>query len=137
LIANFGAPVTISGASVSTGSGSVTSTNVSGSTVTVNLTGVTSPQLATVTISNVNNGTSTSNVAIPLAVVVGDVNGDRTTNAGDATLTRARSGQTADNANFRSDVNTDGVVNSGDTSIVRGRSGQGITVEGPLPDASQ
>src|SRR3712207_7115424 len=50
----------------------------------------------------------------PMSVLVGDTNGDRSVNAGDALQTRNRSGQPAASSTFRSDVNTDGNVNSGD-----------------------
>jgi hypothetical protein len=54
---------------------------------------------------------------------VGDTNGDRFVNSGDALQTRTRSGQATDATNFRSDVNADGFINSGDTTLVRARSG--------------
>ncbi len=58
-----------------------------------------------------------------MSVLVGDTNGDRIVNSGDALQTRNRSGQATDTTNFRSDVNTDGFVNSGDSTVVRSRSG--------------
>ena len=61
-----------------------------------------------------------------MGVLLGDTNGDRFVNAGDALQTRNRSGQTTDATNFRSDVNTDGFVNSGDTTVVRSRSGTAL-----------
>ena len=92
-------------------------------TVTVNLTGVTNAQRVSITLSGVNDGASTANIGVQMAVLVGDTNGDGFVNAGDALQTRNRAGQATDSTNFRSDVNTDGIVNSGDTTIVRGRSG--------------
>ncbi len=94
--------------------------------MTVNLTGVTNAQRLTVTLSTVNDGTSTSDVSIPMGVLVGDTNWDGVVNAGDATQTRNRAGQTTDATNFRSDVNVDGIVNSGDTTAVRSRSGTAL-----------
>ncbi len=109
------------------GAGSISSTSGSGTTtVTVNLTGVTNAQTFGVTLFGVNNGMSTSDVSVPMGVLVGDTNGDRFVNAGDATQTRSRSGQTATATNFRSDVNTDGTINSGDTAAVRARSGTSL-----------
>ncbi len=61
-----------------------------------------------------------------MGVLLGDTNGDRSVNSGDAMETRNRSGQTADQSNFRSDVNFDGAINSGDASIVRSNSGSGL-----------
>ena len=74
----------------------------------------------------VNNGMSTSDVAVPMGVLIGDSNGDGSVNSGDALQTRNRSGQATDSINFRSDVNADGFVNSGDTTAVRARSGTGL-----------
>jgi hypothetical protein len=58
--------------------------------------------------------------------LLGDTNGDRVVNSGDALQTRGRSGQATDATNFRSDVNTDGFVNSGDALFVRTRSGNSL-----------
>ena len=81
------------------------------------------PQRITVTLSAVNNGTSTGDVPVPMGVLVGDTNGDGFVNAGDTLQTRSRSGQATNSTNFLSDVNTDGFVNSGDVTVVRTRSG--------------
>ena len=67
-----------------------------------------------------------SNLDIPVSLLIGDTNGDRFVNSGDALQTRNRSGQVTDETNFRSDVNVDGLVNSGDTTVVRSRSGTAL-----------
>jgi hypothetical protein len=59
-------------------------------------------------------------------VLVGDTNGDKFVNSGDATVTRTRSGQTTNATNFRTDYNLDGTINSGDATVVRTRSGQSL-----------
>jgi len=119
--------VTFASASITAGTGTVSSTSGSGTTtVTVNLTGVSNAQRITVTLLGVNNGTSTGDVGVPMGVLVGDSNGDGFVNSGDALQTRNRSGQITDTTNFRSDVNTDGLVNSGDTTVVRARSGTSL-----------
>ena len=116
--------VTVSGnpqAELIAGSGTVGSggtpnggmVTVSGNTVSVPLTNVTSQQNIQVRLNGVNGSSS---FIIPMGVLVGDTNGDRVVNSGDALQTRSRSGQATDAVNFRSDVNTDGFVNSGDTS---------------------
>ena len=96
--------------------------------MTVNLTGVTNAQTVVVTLSGVTDSFSQTlpNTALSVGLLLGDTNGDRFVNAGDALQTRNRSGQATDVANFRSDVNTDGSVNSGDTTIVRARSGTAL-----------
>ena len=56
MIINFMNPVTVGSASVTSGTGSVSSFSVSGSQVTVNLTGIFNVQTITVTLFNVNDG---------------------------------------------------------------------------------
>ena len=127
VVLNFGGPVNLGSAAVTSGAGTVTGATGSGtSTLTVNLTGITSAQRITLTLSNVSTGFSTTDLAVPIGFLVGDTNGDGTVNAGDAQQTRNRSGQAADATNFRSDVNADGFVNSGDTTAVRSRSGTSL-----------
>ena len=63
---------------------------------------------------------------IDASFLIGDTNGDRMVNRGDALQTRNRSGQATDATNFRSDVNTDGTINSGDSSIVKSRAGTSL-----------
>ena len=111
------------------GSGGVSNggmVTVNGATVTIPLTNVTNAQTINITLQDVSSGTTTRDLVIPLSVLVGDTNGDRIVNAGDALQTRNRSGQQADASNFRSDVNADGAVNAGDTTAVRARSGTSL-----------
>ncbi len=113
-------------ATVTSGTGSVAGPPAfSGTTMTVNLTGVANAQTVTVTLSNVIDSFHQvlPNTAVSAGFLLGDTNGDRFVNGGDSLLTRNRSGQGTDATNFRSDVNADGFVNGGDTFIVRSRSG--------------
>ncbi len=124
IVVTFANPVTLSGATVASSNGQATATaTASGGTITVNLAGVTDAQTLTVTLNSVNDGSHLGDVAIPMGVLLGDTNGDRSVNVGDTLQTRNRGGQATDATNFRSDVNTDGTVNSGDTTIVRAHSG--------------
>lgn len=100
--------------------------SVSGSIVTVDLSAVANEQTIGITLLQVNDGTSTANIFIPMGVLLGDSNNDGVVNAGDAIRGRNRSGQATDVENFRSDFNTDGSVNSGDAIIVRARSGTSL-----------
>ncbi|HEX8678747.1 MAG TPA: dockerin type I domain-containing protein, partial [Chthoniobacterales bacterium] len=123
VVFTFPSAVSFTGASV-TGAGSVTSSSGSGTTTaTVNLTGVRSAQTIIVTLIGVND---LGNVDVPMGVLIGDANGDRSVNSGDAAITRNRSGQQTDASNFRSDYNLDGTINSGDATIVRSRSGSAL-----------
>ncbi|MDQ6764479.1 MAG: dockerin type I domain-containing protein [Verrucomicrobiota bacterium] len=134
IVLTFLANVSVSGipqAAVTSGSGMIGSGGVSnggtvttsGNVVIIPLTNVANAQTINVTLNNVNGAT---NLTIPMAVLLGDTNGDGFVNSGDALQTRNRAGQTTDAANFRSDVNADGFVNSGDSTIVRARSGTAL-----------
>ena len=110
---------TIGSGGVSNGGMVTTSENV----VTIPLTNVANAQTINITLNNVNGST---NLTIPMRLLIGDVNGDGFVNSGDALQTRNRSGQATDATNFRSDVNADGFINSGDTTVVRARSGTAL-----------
>jgi hypothetical protein len=129
IVFTFPNPVVSGTAAVTAGMGSVSgSPAFSGRTMTVNLTGVIDVQKITVTLSNVTDSSSQvlSSAAVTMRIIVGDVNADNTTNGGDATITRARSGLAVDATTFRSDVNADGLLNSGDATVVKGRSGNQV-----------
>jgi hypothetical protein len=119
MIINFATPVTVGGASVTSGTGSVSSFSVSGSQVTVNLTGVTNVQRITVTLMNVNDGTHMGDVPVSMGVLVGDVNGNAAVSAADVALTKSQVGATVSGSNFREDVNANGVINSVDVAQVK------------------
>ena len=124
VIFTFANSVTFSSAALTAGAGSVSTSSGNGTaTITVNLTGITNAQRTTVTLSAVNDGTSTGDVGVSIGMLVGDTNGDGIVNAGDTLQTRNHSGEATAASNFRSDGNTDGFVNSGDTIAVRGRAG--------------
>ncbi len=126
IIVNFAVPVTVASASLAAGTGSVDSFSVSGSQVTVNLTGVTNAQMITVTLGNVNDGTNVGDVAVSMGVLVGDTNGNGAVNAGDVSQTKAQSGVAVTGSNFREDVNANGSINAGDVALVKGASGTSL-----------
>jgi hypothetical protein len=133
VIYTFNSNIVSGSASITGGTGSVSgSPAISGNTMTINLTGVTNAQLLKLTLSNVTSSTSQvmPNAEFTVGFLLGDTNGDRVVNGGDAIQTRSRSGQVADGTNFRSDVNTDGNINGGDSIIVRGRSGSSVSSTG-------
>lgn len=127
VVFTFPMPVSFTHAAVTSGTGSVSSSIGNGTnTITVNLTGVSDAQTTAVTLLSVTDGSSTTDVSAPLAVLLGDSNGDRLVNSGDAFQTRNRSGQTLDSTNFRSDYTADGYINSADYLLVRARSGNSL-----------
>ena len=111
VVLTFLNPVTLSSATVTPQPGM--SGNMAGApgispdgrTVTISLTNVTDAQTIAITLSGVSNGTSTSDVTVPMSLLVGDTNGDRVVNSGDVLQTRNRSGGAASSTNFHSDVN--------------------------------
>jgi len=104
----------------------VSSFSVSGSQVTVNLTGVTNAQRITVTLFNVNDGTHMGNVPVSMGVLVGDVNGNAVVNASDVSLTKAQVGQPVTGSDFREDVNTNGSINAADVALVKSKVGTAL-----------
>jgi len=119
MIINFATSVTVGDAAVTSGTGSVSSFSVSGSQVTVNLTGVTNVQRITVTLFNVNDGTHMGNVPVSMGVLVGDVNGNAVVNASDVSLTKSQVGQAVSGSNFREDVNANGTISATDVALVK------------------
>lgn len=126
VVVTFAAPVTLTSAAVTSGTGSVSSTIVAGNEVTVNLTGVANEQTIAITLFGVNDGTGPGNAVIQMSILAGDTNADRRVNVGDTNQTKSRSGQTTNNGNFRSDVNLDGRINVGDTNFVKSHSGDNL-----------
>ncbi len=120
----------VGGAAVSSGTGAVSGSAIGSDPrhYIVDLTSVANAQTLTVTLTNITdtNGRATPSLSVSIGFLLGDSNGDRVVNSGDAQQTRNRSGQTTGASSFRSDYNLDGTINSGDATIVRTRSGQFI-----------
>jgi hypothetical protein len=123
---NFMNPVTVGSASVSSGTGSVSSFSVSGSQVTVNLTGIFNVQTITVTLFNVNDGAQMGSVSVWMNVLVGDVNGNDSVNASDVSLTKSQVGQPVGMSNFREDVNVNGTISGTDVAQVKANVGSAL-----------
>jgi hypothetical protein len=125
LVVTFAAPVTLSSATVTSGGGTVESVAVSGNDVIVNLTNVANAQTLAVTLFNVYDGANASDVVIPMSVLRGDVNGNRSVSASDIGQTKAQAG-TATQTTFRSDVVANGSINATDISVVKASAGTGL-----------
>jgi hypothetical protein len=121
----------VGGASVTSGTGSVSSSNIDSNdkhNYILNLTGVTNAQVITVSLSNVSDsaGDFSSAIRASMAVLVGDTNGDGFVNSADISQTKSQSGQTVGGSNFREDLNVDGFLNSADISLVKSKSGTAL-----------
>ena len=139
LIVTFSGNVTVTGspqAQVTSGTGCVGSgglctgnVTISGAVVTVPLTTIANAQTITVRINGVNSATTdtpATDFTIPMSVLIGDTNSNRSVNAADVAQTKGRLGQTVDATNFRSDINTNGSINAADTAIVKQNSGTSL-----------
>jgi hypothetical protein len=151
LVLTFAAPITINGnpqAQVTTGIGEIGSGGVASgggvsvdqtrTIVTVPLTNVANAQTIAVTLFNVSDGTNSSNVVVPMSVLIGDTNADRFVDAIDTAQTKSKSGQAVNTTNFREDVNTDGFLDAVDAAFVKSKSGTtlpGIMVSPSDPPA--
>ena len=134
LVATFNANVSVNGnpqAAVTSGVGTIGSGGMSnggrviiaGNVVTVPLTNVANAQTINVTLFGVNGST---NLMIPMSILIGDTNGNGSVNASDVSQTKSRVGQQISATNFRSDVNANGDVNAADISLVKSSLGTGL-----------
>jgi hypothetical protein len=109
---------------VSSGTGSVTSSDIDSNDThnyIVNLTGVANGQVITITLNNVSDsaGEFSSALSAQMGVLLGDVNASRRVDAADVSLVRQESLQPVTTYNFRGDVNTSGRIDAADVSIAR------------------
>jgi hypothetical protein len=127
IVISFGVPVNFANATVTSGTGVVSTTSGNGtSEVTVNLTGVTNAQNIVVTLTSVSDGTTTANVAVQMGVLAGDTTGNGSVNSSDIAQTQSQSGQAITSSNFREDVTVNGAINSSDIAAVQSRSGTAL-----------
>jgi hypothetical protein len=127
LVFNFARNVAITTALVTSGTGNVTSFNVSQNMVTVDLSGVANAQTIVVTLKNVNDGINVSDVQATMRVLIGDTNADGSVDSADITQTKTQSGSGLTQSNLREDVNADGFIDSADISLVKSKSGTGLS----------
>lgn len=130
MVITFAAPVTVGGsttpppsAATVTGTGTVSNITVNGSVVTVDLTGVANAQIVTVTLNNVSDGTNTGNVAVPMGVLFGDVNGVSGVSGSDVNVCKSQVGLDVGFSNFREDVNINGSISGSDVNLVKAQVG--------------
>ena len=129
VVFTFGSPVTVDGASVTSGNATSSGPTLSngGTEVTVDLSGVSNVQRVTVTLLGVSDGTSKNDVAVRMGILAGDTNGSGGVNASDIGQTKAQSGQLVSATNFRQDVNiSGGSINASDIGLVKANSGSSL-----------
>ena len=119
IVVTFGGPVTFSSAQVTQGTATVSSTTTNGNQVVINLTGVTNAQTIQVTLAAVDDGVGTTDIAIPMSVLVGDVNGTGAVDGNDVSAVQSATRQLANTVNFRLDVNGSGLIDGNDVAITQ------------------
>jgi hypothetical protein len=102
---------------------SISSASVSGSQVTINLTGVSNAQRIAITLSAVSDGINSNDVIVPMGVLLGDTNNNGSVASTDVSLTQSKVGQAVSKTTFREDVNLDGVLNTTDVNLVHSKVG--------------
>jgi hypothetical protein len=114
----------VGGASVTSGTGSVASSNIDSNDAhnyIVNLTGVTNAQYIRVSLSNVTDsgGNFSSAISVSMGVLIGDVNASGVVTSGDTNLCKAQALQPVTTANFRNDINASGAITTGDVNLIK------------------
>lgn len=89
--------------------------------MTVNLTGVSNAQRIVVTLSNVNDGTVTSNVSAEMGVLLGEVNSNGLVDGNDVSAVQSHTRQFVNSDNFRFDVNANALIDGNDVSMTQGQ----------------
>jgi hypothetical protein len=118
----------VGGASVTSGSGSVSSGNIDSSDThnyIVNLTGVSNAQIMAVSLTNVSDsvGNYSASVSASLGVLVGDVSANKVVSNSDVAAVKGQVAAPVTAANFRTDVNGNGVVSNTDVGATKGQVG--------------
>jgi hypothetical protein len=127
IVVTFLNSVTYNSAAVTSGTGVVSSSSGNGTTaITLNLSGVTNAQTIAITLTSVNDGSNTGDIAISMSVLNGDTNADGFVNSGDIAQTKSQSGIAVTSSNFREDTNADGSINSGDIGLTKSKSGTAL-----------
>jgi hypothetical protein len=113
-------------ASVTTGTGAVSGDPVfSGTTMTVELTGVADVQRIAVSLGGItdNAGQILPPTVVDANILIGDANGSKIVNSTDISQVKSESGAPITQANFRRDVTPTGSVTASDVSLAKARAG--------------
>jgi hypothetical protein len=119
IVVTFAGPVTFTSAGVSSGTGSVASSLASGNQIFVNLSGVVNAQRISLTLNGVNDGTNIADVAIPMGVLLADVDATGRVDGNDVSAVQSHTRQTVGNTNFRFDVDLTGRIDGNDVSTTQ------------------
>ncbi len=123
VVVTFSGAVTIPPGSVTVeapAGGSVSNVAVNGAVVTISLSGVQNAQVITINLNGITVEGTTGDLAIPMGVLLGDVNASRVVSGADVNLVKGQQSKPVTSANFRSDVNVSGVISGADVNVVKG-----------------
>jgi hypothetical protein len=121
----FDGPVTSGQVTVVSGTATVGAISFSGNTMTAPLTGVTSAEIVTLRVQDIN-GDGQQHGDVPFGFLTADVNGNRIVDKPDQQQIRTDKGQVVTAANFRDDINLSGVVDNPDVQSVKTNRGHSI-----------
>ena len=115
-------------ASVTSGTGSVVSSNIDSNgahNYIVKVSRVTNAQLTSVKLNNVADsaGKVSTAVSASMGVLIGDINANRVVSNTDVAAVKAQVAAPVDSSNFRNDVNANGVISNTDVSVTKAQVG--------------
>jgi hypothetical protein len=121
----FDGPVTSGEVLVLSGTATVGTILFSGNTMTAQLTGVTSAEVVTLRVQNIN-GDGQLHGDVPFGFLTADINGNRIVDRPDLQQLQADRGQPITAANFRDDINLSGIIDRPDLQSVQTNRGHSI-----------
>ena len=121
----FDAPVTSGEVTVLSGTATVGAISFSGNSMTAQLTGVTSAEVVTLHVQNIN-GDGLPHGDVPFGFLTADVNANRIVDRPDQQQINTDKNQPVTSSNFRDDINLSGVVDRPDVQSVQTNRGHSI-----------
>jgi hypothetical protein len=121
----FDAPVTSGEVTVLSGTATVGAISFSGNSMTAQLTGVTSAEVVTLHVQNIN-GDGLPHGDVPFGFLTADVNANRLVDRPDQQQINTDKNQPVTSSNFRDDINLSGVVDRPDVQSVQTNRGHSI-----------
>lgn len=128
LVLTFNNPIASGNATVTEGSATAGPANVSGNTISVNLSNVADQQKVVLQVSGVT-GTAAQTMparSVSMNVLIGDVNGSKVVSSSDVGQVKSDASTPVNATNFRSDVALSGSINSSDVGLVKASSGHSV-----------
>jgi hypothetical protein len=121
----FDGPVTSGQVTVLSGTATIGAISFSGNSMTAQLTGVTSAEVVTLRVQNIN-GDGQLHGDVPFGFLTADVNGNRIVDRPDQQQIQTDRGQPVTASNFRDDINLSGKVDMPDLQSVQTNRGHSI-----------